>query len=77
MKSINEYAILFSELGFNTLVNNSMNLNGETDEDGNEDGNRYDSNGWQVDFWWTIHFGKIPYRFAGSLFYGDFKLSKN
>jgi len=68
-KPINEYAEMLSELGFNTKENGSLNLC-------NEGGNDWDSNGWQVDFWWTIHRDGKKYTLAGSLFYGQIKLSK-
>jgi len=67
-KPMNEYCELLSELGFSTKKNNSINLM--------DDGNEWDTNGWQVDFWWTIFREGKKYMLAGSMFYGDIKLSK-
>lgn len=70
LKPLNEYSKILSELGFNTIQNDSLNLC-------NSGGNEWDTNGWQVDFWWKIHKDGIPYTLSGSLFYGDIKLSKD
>ncbi len=68
-KPINEYAEVLSELGFNTKADGSLNLC-------NSGGNEWDTNGWQVDFWWTIHMDEKKFMLSGSLFYGQIKLSK-
>ena len=65
-----EYSKLLSELGCSTLNKDGfINLM--------HDGNDYDTNGWQVDFWWDFKRNEEKYCLSGSLFYGDFKLSKN
>lgn len=68
-KTLNEYSKVLAELGFNTIANGSLNLC-------NSGGNEWDTNGWQVDFWWKIHRDEKSYMLAGSLFYGKIKLSK-
>ena len=66
---INEYAITLSELGFSTLSNSgSTNLM--------NNGNDWETNGWQVDFWWTIFRDSKKYMLSGSLFYGRISISK-
>lgn len=64
-----EYANVLHEIGFNTLSGGSLNLE-------NSGGNKFDTNGWQVDFWWTIHREDKKFMIAGSLFYGKYKLTK-
>ena len=66
---ISEYAEILSELGFSTLSeSDSTNLM--------DDGNDWDTNGWQVDFWWTIFRNKERFILRGSLFYGGITLCK-
>ena len=63
-KPIYGYASDLEELGFNTIINDSLNLD------------KFETNGWQVDFWWTIKRNNDrQYMLSGSLFYGDIKLS--
>jgi hypothetical protein len=69
-KPLDWWSKLLFEAGFNTIRSNSLNLC-------NKGGNDWDTNGWQVDFWWYIHKDKVKYCFYGSLFYGEFKLSKS
>jgi hypothetical protein len=65
---LNDYAKILSELGFNTILNGSLNLMNDNAD--------YDTNGWQVDFWWNFKLVDKKYCLGGSLFYGDFTLSK-
>ena len=65
---LNDYAELLSTLGFNTKLNGSLNLCNENA--------KWDTNGWQVDFWWKIKRENKYYTLSGSLFYGGFTLSK-
>jgi len=65
-----EYAHILSEFNFSTLTkSSSINLMNE--------GNDWDNNGWQVDFWWTIFRDNQKYILSGSLFYGRITLSKS
>lgn len=66
---LNDYCEILHKLGFSTKRNNSINLA--------HDGNSYDTNGWQVDFWWDFYKGEQKYTLAGSLFHGNITLSKN
>lgn len=67
-RPINDYAEILSTLGFNTKYQNSLNLCNDNAE--------WDTNGWQVDFWWKIMKEDKNYTLSGSLFYGDFTLTK-
>ena len=66
---LNDFSKVLAEIGFNTQSGGSINLA--------HNGNKWDTNGWQVDFWWTIHREGKKYMIAGSLFYGNMKLSKD
>lgn len=65
---LNDYANLLSKLGFNTILNGSLNLINDNAD--------FNTNGWQVDFWWNIKRNNKSYCLSGSLFYGNFTLSK-
>lgn len=64
--TLTEYSELLAELGCNTVRDNSINLM--------HDGNDYDTNGWQVDFWWRFKRNERKYCLGGSLFYGNFSI---
>ena len=58
---LNLYANVLDELGFGTKRDGALNLM--------HNGNDWDTNGWQVDFWWTITRIDKKYILAGSLWY--------
>ena len=61
MVPINEIKLYLMEIGFDELE-----FQGE------------ETNGWQVDFWYTFNSNEYgSYTLIGSLFYGDFKLTKD
>lgn len=43
---------------------------------GFEDTQRFETNGWQIDFWKTYANGDREIELSGSLYYGEYKLRK-
>lgn len=40
------------------------------------DNENFDTNGWQVDFWWNFEKDDVKLMLSGSLFYGNYQLVK-
>ena len=47
------------------------------DELGFEENDTFDTNGWQVDFWWTFNKELLTITLSGSWYYGSYTLTKN
>jgi hypothetical protein len=47
------------------------------DELGFEENDTFDTNGWQVDFWWTFNKDLLTIMLNGSWYYGGYTLTKD